>query len=138
MESLFTSTLSLSFIAIDLKKVAGNKLFWFHNLWWFPKFLPKKVDEAIMAEFQNCPNVRQTFSSKPAESNRVHWSDSNFIPIESKKFEFWNLNLAIRICIKNDSEIGIMRSRDFRNILNFSIWNFETLTRFCGNTVFRN
>ena len=26
-----------------------------------------------MAEFQNCPNVRQTFSSKPAESNRVHF-----------------------------------------------------------------
>ena len=67
-----------------------------------------------------------------------NWSDSNFIPIESKKFEFWNLNLAIKIYIKYESEIEIMRSPDFRIVLSFSIWNYETLTRFCGNTVFRN
>ena len=58
--------------------------------------------------------------------------------MDSKKFEFWNLNLAIRIYMKNEPGIENMRSRDFRIFWNFSILNFETLTRFCGNTVFRN
>ena len=42
-------------------------------------------------------------------------SDSNFIPKESKKFEFWNLNKAIRIYIENEPEIQNTRSHDFLN-----------------------
>ena len=43
-------------------------------------------------------------------SQLYYWSDSNFIPMESKKFEFWIANWAIRIYIKNELEIVNMRS----------------------------
>ena len=37
--------------------------------------------------------------------NTLQGSDSKFIPKKSQQFEFWSLNQAIRINIKNDSEI---------------------------------
>ena len=36
-----------------------------------------------------------------------------------KKFEFWDLNLAIRIYIKNEPETEDIRSRDFQKIIKF-------------------
>ena len=63
------------------------------------------------------------------------WSDSNFIPVESKIFEFRSFNRVIKIYIENEPESLKMRSRDFRIFRNFSIKSFETLTRFCENTV---
>ena len=41
-----------------------------------------------------------------------HWLVSNFIPTDSKKFEFQNFNSTIRFCIKNKLEFKKMRSRD--------------------------
>ena len=38
--------------------------------------------------------------------------DSNFIPMNSKKFGFQNFDWIIRFAIKNESEIEKFRSRD--------------------------
>ena len=40
------------------------------------------------------------------------WLDSNFIPMDSKKFGFRKLDYIIRFAIKNESEIEKLRSRD--------------------------
>jgi len=39
---------------------------------------------------------------------------------------------------KMSHKLENMRSRDIRILGKFSVESFETLTRFCGNTVFRN
>ena len=44
----------------------------------------------------------------------MHWLDSNFIPMDSKKFGFQNFDYIIRFAIKNESEIEKLRSRDRR------------------------
>ena len=64
-------------------------------------------------------------------SQLYYWSDSNFIPMESKKFEFWIANWAIRIYIKNELEIVNMRSGDFSKI-------FEPYTKIYGRKYFIN
>ena len=43
-------------------------------------------------------------TSSAGEDVGLDWSDSNFIPIESKKFEFWNFDKTIRIYIENEPE----------------------------------
>ena len=42
------------------------------------------------------------------------WLDSNFIPTDSKKFEFQNFNYTIRFSIKNKLRIEKMRSCNHR------------------------
>ena len=59
----------------------------------------------------------------------IYWSDSNLILMESKKFEFWDLNLAIRIYIKNKPGIENMRSHNFQKCLKFSIQIFNSTER---------
>ena len=53
----------------------------------------------------------------------LYWSDSNFIPMKSKKFKLSNLNQATRIYIKNQSETENIRSRDIQKI--FKIFSSE-------------
>ena len=55
----------------------------------------------------------------------------------------WNqkiLNFGVRTRPLESASKMIQKSKLWgsmtRNFLDFSIWNFETLTRFCGNTVF--
>ena len=49
----------------------------------------------------------------------ILWLDSNFIPMDSKKFEFKDFNKAMRIYIKNESETENMRSRDLQKCSKF-------------------
>ena len=49
------------------------------------------------------------------------FENSTNISMGSKKFEFWNLNLAIKIYIKNEPGIENMRSRNFQKM--FKILN---------------
>ena len=58
----------------------------------------------------------------------IHWLDSNFIPMDSKKFEFRNFDYTIRFAIKNESEIEKFRSRDQRIIQENRFYEIETLT----------
>ena len=44
----------------------------------------------------------------------VHWLVSNFMPTDSKKFEFQNFKWTIRLFIKNKLELKKIRSRDRR------------------------
>ena len=62
--------------------------------------------------------------------------DSNFIPRNSKKFEYSNFDSTIRIYIENKPETRKYEVLWLSNSLAFSIESFETLTRFCGNTAF--
>ena len=53
-----------------------------------------------------------------------------------------NLNIEISTrpsesTSKMSQKLEKMRSRGFRDVWNFSIQSFETLTRFCGNTAFK-
>ena len=42
----------------------------------------------------------------------AQWLDSNFIPMDSKKFEFWNFDYTIRFVIENKPGYEKLRSRD--------------------------
>ena len=46
--------------------------------------------------------------------NSKHWLESNFIPMDSKKFGFRNFDYIIRYAIKNEPEIEKLRSPDPR------------------------
>ena len=46
------------------------------------------------------------------EHHFEYWLDSNFIPLDSQKFEFRNFDYIIRFEIKNESEIEKLSSRD--------------------------
>ena len=46
----------------------------------------------------------------------IVWLDSNFIPMDSKKFEYKALIWAMKIYIKNESETKNLRSRDFQKM----------------------
>ena len=64
-----------------------------------------------------------------------HWLDSKFIPMDSKKFEFWNFDYIIRFTIKNESEIEKLRSRDRRISEKNRFYEIKTLTHNSVNTV---
>ena len=64
------------------------------------------------------------------------WLDSNFIPMDSKKFGFWNFDYIIRFAIKNESEIEKLRSRDWRIFEKNRFYEIKTLTHNNVNTVF--
>ena len=66
---------------------------------------------------------------------RKQWLDSNFIPMDSKKFEFRNSDYIIRFAIKNESEIEKLRSRDRRISEKNRFYEIETLTHNHVNTV---
>ena len=61
--------------------------------------------------------------------------DSNFIPMDSKKFGFQNFDYIIRFAIKNESEIEKLRSRDRRIFEKNRFYEIETLTHNNVNTV---
>ena len=63
------------------------------------------------------------------------WLDSNFIPMDSKKFEFRNFDYIIRFTIKNESVIEKFRSRDQRIFEENRFYEIETLTHHHVNTV---
>ena len=63
------------------------------------------------------------------------WLDSNFIPMDSKKFEFWNFDYIIRFAIKNESEIEKLRSRDRRISEKNRFYEIKTLTHNSVNTI---
>ena len=65
----------------------------------------------------------------------MHWLDSNFIPMDSKKFEFWNFDYIIRFAIKNESEIEKLRSRDRRISEKNRFYEIKTLTHNSVNTI---
>ena len=65
----------------------------------------------------------------------MHWLDSNFIPMDSKKFGFQNFDYIIRFAIKNESEIEKLRSRDRRIFEKNRFYEIETLTHNHVNTV---
>ena len=56
--------------------------------------------------FQKISNVKIGPDEPKTASGQVRFK---LIPIESKKFESWNWNLVIKIYIKYESEIEIMR-----------------------------
>ena len=64
-----------------------------------------------------------------------HWLDSNFIPMDSKKFGFLNFDYIIRFTRKNESEIEKLRSRDLRIFEKNRFYEIETLTHNIVNTV---
>ena len=53
-------------------------------------------DRPVSHNFDRYLIVKQNFC--------LHWLDSNFIPKNSKKFEYRNFDKAIRIYIKNEPE----------------------------------
>ena len=61
--------------------------------------------------------------------------DSNFIPMDFKKFGFRNFEFSIRFAIKNESEIEKFRSRDQRIFEKNQFYEIETLTHNHVNTV---
>ena len=63
------------------------------------------------------------------------WLDSNFIPMDSKKFGFLNFDYIIRFARKNESENGKLRSRDLRIFAKNRFYEIETLTHDNVNTV---
>ena len=67
----------------------------------------KKLDKNPREEFQE--RINQTFGLEYGS----HWLVSNFIPTDSKKFEFQNFSSTIRFSIKNKLEIK-KTSRDRR------------------------
>ena len=64
-----------------------------------------------------------------------HWSDSNFIPMDSKKFEFRNFDYIIRFAMKNESGIEKFRSRDQRIFEENRFYEIKTLTHNHVNTI---
>ena len=61
-----------------------------------------------------------------------HWFDSNFIPRNSKKFEYSYFDWAIRFLIKNESENRkhkVPWLSKFPEIFNSKFWNFNALLR---------
>ena len=65
----------------------------------------------------------------------IHWLDSNFIPMDSKKFEFRNFDYIIRFAIKNESGIAKFRSRDQRIFEENRFYEIKTLTHNHVNTI---
>ena len=66
---------------------------------------------------------------------RIQWSDSNFIPMDSKKFEFRNFDYIIRFAMKNESGIEKFRSRDQRIFEENRFYEIKTLTHNHVNTI---
>ena len=66
---------------------------------------------------------------------RTQWLVSNFIPMDSKKFEFRNFDYTIRFAIKNESKIEKFRSRDQRIFQENRFYEIETLTHNHVNTI---
>jgi hypothetical protein len=64
------------------------------------------------------------------EHHFEHWLDSNFIPLDSQKFEFRNFDYIIRFEIKNESEIEKLRSRDRRIFEKNRFYEIETFKVF--------
>ena len=64
-----------------------------------------------------------------------YWSDSNFIPMDSKKFEFRNFDYITRFAMKNESAIEKLRSRDQRIFEENRFYEIKTLTHNRVNTV---
>ena len=58
----------------------------------------------------------------------TQWLDSNFIPMDSKKFEFRNFDYIIRFAMKNESGIEKFRSRDQRIFEENRFYEIKTLT----------
>ena len=58
------------------------------------------------------PRISSEVKMRPDQMNG-HWLVSNFIPMDSTKFEFRDFDSIIRFVIKNESEIEKLRSRDF-------------------------
>ena len=65
----------------------------------------------------------------------IHWLDSNFIPMDSKKFEFRNFDYIIRFAMKNESGIEKFRSRDQRIFEENRFYEIKTLTHNHVNTI---
>jgi len=65
----------------------------------------------------------------------IEWLDSNFIPMDSKKFEFRNFDYIIRFAIKNESGIAKFRSRDQRIFEENRFYEIKTLTHNHVNTI---
>ena len=65
----------------------------------------------------------------------IHWLDSNFIPMDSKKFEFRHFIYIIRFAIKNESGIEKFRSRDQRFFGENRFYEIKTLTHNSVNTI---
>ena len=65
----------------------------------------------------------------------TQWSDSNFIPMDSKKFEFRNFDYIIRFAMKNESGIEKFRSRDQRIFEENRFYEIKTLTHNHVNTI---
>ena len=86
----------------------------------------------IRANFQNELFDRSYFDFKLDHSL---WLVSNFIPMDSKKFEFRNFDWIIRFAIKNESEIEKFRSRDQWIVGKNRFWENEILTHNYVNTV---
>ena len=68
----------------------------------------------------------------------THWSDSNFIPRISKKFEFRNLDFTIRFYMKKESRNRKNEVMWGHVTLYFLILRFETLTHNNVNTISAN
>ena len=64
-----------------------------------------------------------------------HRLDSNFIPMDYKKFGFQNFEYINRFEIKNDSEIEKFRSRDSRIFEKNHFYEIGTLTHNHVDTV---
>ena len=71
-------------------------------------------------------------------SDQRYWLVSNFIPLDSKKFEFRDFDFIIRFAIKNESEIEKFRSRDQRILEENRFYEIKTLTHNHVNTVSDN
>ena len=69
------------------------------------------------------------------EGQVLYWSDSNFIPMDSKKFEFRNFDYIIRFAMKNESGIEKFRSRDQRIFEENRFYEIKTLTHNHVNTI---
>ena len=65
----------------------------------------------------------------------IEWLDSNFIPMDSKKFEFRNFDYIIRFAMKNESGIEKFRSRDQRIFEENRFYEIKTLTHNHVNTI---
>ena len=69
----------------------------------------------IVQKVQNCNCIKSLCRNKwsghtgslqvPATLEVYQWLDSNFIPMDSKKFEFRYFDSIIRFAMKNESEI---------------------------------
>ena len=122
----FPSGMYNKLIQINLKMIDVNSfwiiivmcLFWhFHSYYLTRKYsiIPIQIIQnhfylgqfyiglLIWGHFYNCV-VSSLKKDKPCSVTPFQWSDSNFIPIKSKKFEFWNFDKTIRIYIENEPE----------------------------------